>query len=115
MPDQPTSLAGAMAAIGQSAERMAHSLGAPSATPPRVGPLARAKLTEPVLFYVYGAAVLWILASAVAAAITGAWLCFGTAAVGVLFTATAGGWSARASTFSPREMVQTLRRAGGSW
>lgn len=82
---------------------------------PKVGPLARAKLTEPVLFYVYGAAVAWLIASSIAAALTGAWLSFGSAALGVLFTATAGGWSARASTFSPREMVEALRRAGGSW
>jgi hypothetical protein len=81
-------------------------------TPPvAVGLLARLKLTEPVLLYLYGAALLWLVASSVAAAVTGAWLSFGSAAVGVLFTTTVGGWAARASVYSPRSVIQLAMRA----
>jgi hypothetical protein len=76
-----------------------------------IGLLSRLKLTEPVRLYLYSLAVVAIGGLALAGVLTGQWIAYATGAVAVVLSVTVGGEAARASVYSPRSVVQAVRRA----
>jgi len=78
--------------------------------PPRVGRIARWKLTEPVRLYLWPVAALLLVSGVAGGFRDGDWWrasLFLTAAVLILLMSAA----ARASVYTPRTVVQTMLRA----
>jgi len=91
-----------------------HRYGGPPAPPISVGLLARIRLTEPVRLYLYSLALLAIGGLALAGVLTGEWIPYATGAAATVLVVGAGGEAARASVYSPRSVVQAVRRAADS-
>lgn len=73
--------------------------------------LARLKLTEPVRLYVYSVLVVLTAAAQLAGWLTGEWAQFVEMNGAVVLAVGAGAEAARASVYSPRSVVQAVRRA----
>lgn len=84
----------------------------PAPPPPvqSVGLLARLKLTEPVRLYLYSVALVVIGGLNLAGWLVGEWVPYAISSSGTLLVVTAGGEAARASVYSPRSIVQAVRR-----
>jgi hypothetical protein len=78
-----------------------------------VGLLARLKLTEPVRLYLYSVLVVLTAAAQLAGWLTGEWSTFLEMNGAVVLAVTTGAEAARASVYSPRSVVQAVRRAAG--
>lgn len=83
-------------------------------TPPKltqvrpIGAVQRWKLTEPVRLYLYGVGAVLLAGLALAGVLTGEWLDYGLAALGVLLAVPAGTEAARASVYSPAGVIREL-------
>jgi hypothetical protein len=75
--------------------------------------LARLKLTEPVRLYCYTVLLVLTAAAQLAGWLTGEWADFLAANGAVVLAVGAGAEAARASVYSPRSVVQAVRRAAG--
>jgi hypothetical protein len=86
-------------------------LAPPAAPVVSVGLLARLKLTEPVRLYLYSVALVVITGLNLAGWLVGEWLPFAESSAATLLGVTAATEAARASVYSPRSVVQAVRRA----
>jgi hypothetical protein len=82
--------------------------------PDRPGPLARARLHDPCRLYVYGWALLLLLAGAATAVFTGHWHLFAMQAATLLLLVP-GVEAAKRSMFGPAEVVRAIQRARDTW
>lgn len=83
---------------------------APPASPVSVGRLARLKLTEPVRLYCYPLLVLLVVGGVAGGLVTQDWADWALPILGGLLSA-GPVEAARASVYSPRSVVQAVRRA----
>lgn len=73
--------------------------------------LTRLKLTEPVRLYLYTVLVVLTLGLQLAGWLSGDWQNFLAMNAAVVLGVTGGAEAARASVYSPRSVVQAVRRA----
>jgi hypothetical protein len=83
----------------------------PPAPVASVGILSRLKLTEPVRLYLYSVALVAVAGLNLAGILTGEWQQYAISSAATVLAVGAGGEAARASVYSPRSVVQAVRRA----
>src|SRR5207253_9649361 len=110
---------GSHAADTMGGPRMTLPAPAPTSPPPAapvasIGLFARLKLTEPVQLYLYGVALVVITGLNLAGYLVGEWQSYAISSAATLLGITAATEAARASVYSPRSVVQAVRRAVSS-